>query len=496
MAQLYMKFFVVVVLVTTLLACNSVPDYPPRPQSADITENSAVVAIEPPTESQKIAVPEPRKPDPDLLQVLANDFVWNRHLERLEVQQNLNSYINKPNEFKQILGRSAEFLPIIAAKVKARGLPAEIVFLPMIESGYQANVYSRSGAAGLWQLMPATAKHLGLQIDWWYDERLDIPASTDKALDYLEYLNKQFSGNWELAIAAYNGGQSHVRSRMRRAKSKSFWKLPLKQETENYLPKLLAIVEIIRNPDIYGIELPLIDQKSELSSLEFNYQIDLRLAAETADIDYQQLKKLNPSFQHWISPPQGNYKLLLPKQQADKLASALPDLKPDRQTSWDHYRVKYGDTLSGIAKDFGTTLDALISINGLSTSGIYARQQLLIPKTAPQPASSDPSTIKQLYIVQSGDSLWKIAQRNKLSVTNLKKLNSIGHNGLIRPGQVIILNEYPSSHSTTYRVKSGDSLSVIAHQFNVAVADLKSWNKLGNRDLIYPGQILKIRDDS
>lgn len=438
---------------------------------------------------------------PGLIALLASDFTWERHIDRPEVQHRINTYKKSPRQLQQILARSIDFLPLIVEQLEARDLPTELAFLPLIESGYQTNIYSQSGAAGLWQLMPATAQYLGLEIDWWYDQRLDIQASTDKALDYLQYLYKRFDGDWELAITAYNGGEGHLRSRMRSAKSTNFWDLTLKRETEDYLPRLLAIAEILSNPSAHNIVTPHIEPVSGLASVAIDQQVDLRLAASSAGIEYNRFKTLNPSFQRWISPPKGQYQLLLPENSAQQLRNNMSSLEAKQIASWDHYRVKSGDTLIDIAREFGTTLRALMAVNELNNSRIYARQELLIPKPVSANSLSAGSarsanTIKELYIVEYGDSLWTIANRNNLSISQLRNLNSLYSSSVIQPGQVLILNQYFDGGETTYKVKYGDSLSEIAHQFDIALSDLKNWNQLGKEDLIHPGQLLTIRTDS
>jgi membrane-bound lytic murein transglycosylase D len=431
-----------------------------------------------------------------LIEDLVSDFTWDRHLDHSAVSRRLSWYQENPEQLEYVLQRATMLLPMLAKEIRERELPAELVFLPLIESGFQPSVYSRSGAAGLWQLMPATARSLGLRIDWWYDERLDIQASTVKALDYLVYLNQRFGGDWELTIAAYNGGEGHVQARMRRGQSDNFWELALKRETEQYVPRLLAVAEVLSNPEKYGITVPFVGKESLLRSMPLNEQIDLRLAAEVSGLDYQQFKWLNPDFQRWISPPKGEYSVLLPAGNMDYLMAEINGLKPDTDASWDHYRVRSGDTLGHIAEEFGTTVSAIRAINQLSSSRIYARQELLIPKSRAH-QSNDGSTMKELYIVKRGDSLWRIANRNGITIARLKRLNTLNDNTVLQPGQVLVLNEYSqttSSDETTYEVKSGDSLSVIADRFSVALADLMLWNSLDRSDLIHPGQILRIRN--
>ena len=486
-----MKYLFTILTSLTLCACGSLGT---SNHSSSNKQQGIEIGIPASEVRETAGKPQPEvtaiaETKPGLIESLVRDFSWDRHNKTPAVQKRIKSYQAKPGQLEQILARSAEFLPLIAEQITARGLPAELAFLPLVESGYQTDIYSRAGAAGLWQLMPATARHLGMQIDWWYDERLDIQLSTDRALDYLEYLNKQFDGDWELAITAYNGGEGHVRSRMRKAKSKNFWDLSLKRETTDYLPRLLAIAEILGNPKAYSVDIPDIGAVSGLNTIVLDRQVDLRLAASTAGIEYKKFKKLNPDFQRWISPPTGRYKLLLPRQNAALLQGRLDELEPDQLAGWDHYRVKSGDTLTDIAQEFGTSVRSLTVVNELPDSRIYARQELLIPR-------AEGSTAKELYIVQSGDSLWTIAKQNNLSINQLRKLNAIHKESVIQPGQVLILHGYLNGRETTYEVRPGDSLSEIAHQFDVAVTDLKTWNSLGSKDLIYPGQVLKIPRES
>ena len=384
----------------------------------------------------------------DLIADLAQEFSWDRHLQREEVSQRIRDYQKKPDQVGRILARSTPFLSLIAERVRSRNLPTELVFLPMIESGFQTAVQSSAGAAGLWQLMPSTARHLELKSDWWLDQRLDILLATDKALDYLQYLYYQFNGDWELAIAAYNGGESHVRARMRRANSDNLWDLKLKNETESYLPALLALTEILKNPTKYGINLPVISRQNRLTELPMPSQIDLRLAAAEIDMSYTDFRRLNPSFKRWISPPGDGFRLLVPDQQVAQLKKALESLQPDHSEHWDQYQVQSGDNLIRIARRFGTTVRAIVSVNQMADSRIFAHQTLLIPRNLNPAKISRPGSIKELYVVRTGDSLWKIARRHGISMRQLRQLNEIDNSSLIQPGMVLILSEEFVGNST------------------------------------------------
>lgn len=477
------------------------PLEPSEPTADEISHEIEIVETDPNAETIETAQPQvettssstPPQPS-DLLSKLRSSFTLNRQTDRPEVIEILESHKRNPDHYLEILTRGAPFLSLITAKIEERGMPLELALLPFVESGYEATSFSQSGAAGLWQIIPNTARHLDLEMGWWYDERLDILKSTDKALDYLSYLNDRFEGDWELTLAAYNGGESHVASRIRQASGNAdFWAIELKRETTAYVPKLLAAAEVVANPDKYGVELPTIHADDQLIAISVDTQLDLRLSAKAVGLTYSEFKKLNSGYLRWISEPGETAQLLIPVSEQANLLASINDIATDQNVAWDHYRVKNGDTLSEIAREFGTTLRALIAVNDLDDSRIYKNQDLLIPKSSEVTMSDagDSHTIKQLYIVESGDSLWEISRDHNVSIEEIRRLNSLRGNTL-RIGKVLVLAENFTGSEITYEVKSGDSLSTIANRFRVAVSDIRAWNALDS-DLIKLGQELTIR---
>ena len=450
----------------------------------------SVIVNDPQTTETSLRPSEPEH----LFAKLTENFAWNTHSQRSEVTKEIRKHQKQPNYFYEVLERSEPFLALIIEKLDERQMPRELALLPFVESSYDPSVFSQSKAGGLWQFMPSTAKSLGMHIDWWYDERLDIELSTDNALNYLAYLHGRFDNNWELALAAYNGGESHVSSRIKRANgNQDFWELSLKNETSSYVPKLLAIVELVSKPEQYGVKVPEIPISSPTRSVEFDKQIDLRLASEKIGMDYDDLSHLNSGYLRWISPPGKTYRLLIPADKHATLLAALDDITIDEQLAWNHYRVSQGDTLQEIASSFGTTEQALVAINQLKNSKIFINQDLFIPSSglSGKGFANQPYTIKRLYVVKQGDSLWQISRNQSVSINKIRALNSISGNG-IKPGQALILDETFTGTEITYMVKQGDSLSHIASRFHVPIADIRSWNSL-NGDLIKPGQSLLIR---
>ena len=489
-------------LAITLTACSiykldqTVADENSIP--ANESEQVAVVEeIAPNVEISAPIVEVVSPPEPQYLFTnLGESFTWETHAKRSEVSKEIRRHQKQPEYFYEVLNRSEPFLALIIAKLDERQMPRELALLPFVESGYDPTVFSSSEAGGLWQFIPSTARYMGMHMDWWYDERLDIELSTDKALDYLSYLHGRFDQNWELALAAYNGGEGHVSSRIKQAGGKQdFWGLSLKSETSSYVPKLLAIVELVSRAQNYGMQLPELPIDSPIVSVEFEKQIDLRRTSKVIGMEYDDLRHLNAGYLQWLSPPSKTHRLLIPADKQADFFSGLKDITTDEQLAWNHYRVRRGDSLIEIANQFDTTVKALSAVNQLEDSRIYVNQDLLIP-TSELPLTylaGQSNTIKQLYVVKQGDSLWNISSDQGVTIKQIQRLNSLSGNH-IKPGQVLVLAETYTGREITYMVKSGDSLSLIASRFQVAIADIRSWNALDG-DLIKPGQALKIKAD-
>nr|WP_232220587.1 transglycosylase SLT domain-containing protein [Legionella tunisiensis] len=257
---------------------------------------------------------------PNVWDVLRNQFALNHEVSQPEVQTQLRWLVSHPS-YLQKLAQSEPYIYHIVTEIKKRRMPGEIALLPMIESAYDPFAYSGAGAAGLWQLMPGTGNNLGLKQDWWFDGRRSIRPSTDAALNYLTYLNKYFNGNWILAIAAYDSGEGTVSRAIKNSRQYSrnisFWTLPVPQETKAYVPRLLALAEIIKYPQRYRVTLPDIPHVPYFEEVNIGSQIDLNHAAKLAGISYKDLIKLNPGFNRWTTAPYKPFKLLIP---ADKVA--------------------------------------------------------------------------------------------------------------------------------------------------------------------------------
>ena len=465
----------------------------------------------------------------DLWQDIRSGFALNHDIEDPRIDHQMQRYSGNQVYFDRIIERAQRYLPHIYAEVHARGLPMELVLLPVIESGYDPFAYSHGRASGLWQFIPETGAHFGLRQDWWRDGRRDIIDSTEAALTYLTQLHQFFDEDWELALAAYNAGQGNVMRALRHNESRQqptdYWNLStLPHETRHYLPKLLAIARIIDNPDTYDVVLAPVEHTPYFAVVEFDSQIDLAQAAQLAEIPLDELYLLNPSFNQWATHPEGPHRLLLPAPQASVFEQALQQVPPNQRVGWTRYRIQPGDALLSIARRHQTTVDVLRSVNQLNGNLIRAGDYLLIPTAR---ASADtyalsadnrlaytqnqaPSTNRQQvnHRVQSGESFWLIAQRYGVEIQELARWNGRGVNDPIRAGETLVVWQTQAAESSPiqlasrtelrpigYTVRSGDSLALIASRFNVGVSDIREWNTALNGDLIFPGQRLRLYVD-
>lgn len=443
------------------------------------------------------------------------------------IKQHIKWYSSHPEHLKRTFERAKPFLAYIVEETTKRQIPTEMVLLPIVESAFQTFAYSPGRAAGIWQIIPRTGKHLKLKQNWWYDGRRDVYASTPAALNLLQQLNKQYKGNWDHALAAYNGGSRRVSKEIRKNRMKGqstdFWHLKLSRETRDYVPKIYALKHIIQHPADYGITLEPMSNKVPFTVVDTGGQIDLAIAANLAGLSIEELYQLNPGYNRWATAPKGPHRLLLPTKQAATFQANLGDLPQEKRIKWLRHKIKEGETLSHIAVKYETTLAMLKRSNKLRKNQIRAGQYLLIP-TATKHLSRYSLSSKQrtsrlqntprsghkhIHIVQSGDSFWDIAQQFNVSVGKLAKWNGMSPKDLLVTGKKLVVwtsakqtphsssilnSSYPNQlQKIRYVVRNGDSLARIADKFRVGVKDLKSWNNVGK--YIQPGQKLTLLVD-
>ena len=387
--------------------------------------------------------------------VLRSQFALNHEVTQPEVQAQLHWFLNHPG-YLQRLAESEPYIYHIVTAIKNRGLPGELALLPMIESAYNPFAYSTVGAAGLWQLMPDTGTNWGLRQDWWFDARRSIPSSTHAALNYLTYLHRYFNGNWILAIAAYDAGEGAVSRAIKNAGQPAhaarFWTLPLPNETKTYLPRLLALAEIIKNPGLYQVTLPDIPHIPYFEEVNIGSQIDLNNAARLAGISYKELIKLNPGYNRWATAPNQPFKLLIPRNKVAHFNRNLASLPREKRISWTEHRVENGDTLNSVAQRYFTTVKLVRELNQLKTDRLRLGQYLLIPSSRNSKPITPPAkrqrlimsqTYKVIHIVQPGDSYPSLEKKYKVAAALIQGWNKMIPTLPLKPGTQLIIWRTP-----------------------------------------------------
>jgi membrane-bound lytic murein transglycosylase D len=451
-------------------------------------------------------------------------------VDNSRVQAQLNWYLEHRAYLTRVMERAAPILPFILNELEKENLPTELALLPIVESAYQAFAYSTGRASGLWQIIPATGKHLGLKQNWWYDGRRDIIESTRAAIRYLVSLSGQFDGDWQLALASYNAGPGRIRAAIRHNKKKNlpidFWHLTkIHKETTDYVPKLLALKELFGNPEKYELELFPVDNKHSYALVELDEQLDLALAADLAGLTINELYQLNPAFNRWATAPKGPHRLLLPLDKAESFKVALQAVPIEKRINWVRHKIKTGENLGSISRRYQSTIALIKSVNNIKGSQIRAGKYLMVPtatkslKTYTMSKNERLNKIqnktrsgtKKAHFVRSGQSLWTISRNYGVTTAALAKWNGMAPIDTLRIGQKLIVwtkrapkaQQVSVSSTTTgptktvralrYTIRKGDSLSRIADRFNILVSDIKRWNKIGK--YIQPGQKLKLYVD-
>ena len=459
----------------------------------------------------------------DIWERIIDAYSLNLQVENPRIQSQLNWYKSHPRYLDRVASRGVRYLHFIAEQIEAREVPGELALLPIVESAFDPFAYSHGRASGVWQFIPATGRDFGLQQDWWHDGRRDIRAATEAALRYLSALQREFKGDWLLALAAYNSGAGTVRKAIRKnrraGKPTDFWSLSLPRETRAYVPKLIALAKLVKDPEYYGVSLKPLANEPYFAVVNTGGQIDLSQAAELAETSLEEIYKLNPEYNRWATHPQGPHELLIPVEKRDVFEQQIALLPKNARVKWQRYQVRSGDSLLTISRRFHTTPDALKQANGLRGSVIRAGQQLLIPaafkgqkayshsvgqRLARLKQARQPSNTQKLeYSVRSGDSFWQIARNHDVKVSQLARWNGMAPGDPLKAGQTLVIwskksqpNKREVIRKVRYRVRSGDSLARIAQKFSVRVSDIRRWNSKQTRSkYLQPGQRLTLYVD-
>ena len=372
------------------------------------------------------------------------DDVWARirlglnwqEIDHARVDKAREGFLRQHNYVPATQDRADYYLHHIVEEVDKRDMPMEITLLPMVESNLDPFAASHAGAAGLWQIMPRTGKHLGLAQDSWYDGRQDLRDSTTGALDYLEKLHQRFDNDWLLALAAYNCGAANVSRAQRINKAKGldtdYWSLDLPSETHNYVPKLLALVQIVADPQKFNVTIPTVDNSPSFEIVQIKRPMHLVKAAQMAGVNIDALRALNPGRLRGSIFTQGTSELLLPIGALDQFEVSMAQADPEELMQWGSYQIQPGDNLGDIAEQFNTRVVLLQQINGIQGTKIRAGDTLNVPISI---TGSSEETFAHDYRVREGDSLHRIADKFKISVSDIVTWNALDPAAYIRPGQ-------------------------------------------------------------
>ena len=442
---------IAVAVCATLAGCQSMD------HSAQTTERASLkIAKRIPQDPLWLSQKPSPLPPPD---------VWERMRQGFKLQdgQNVNPRIEQqrlwfasnPSFLENAGERGSLYIHYIVERLEERNMPLELALLPAIESAYNPMAYSHANAVGLWQFIPSTGRYFNLRQTRAYDGRRDITASTLAALNYLNRLHDMFNGDWLLALAAYNAGEGTVSRAIERNEKlglpTDYWNLPLPQETKDYVPKLLALSQVVLAPEAYGINLNPIANEPYFEMVEIKQSMDLSRVAALAEIDEDEMFQLNPAYKQRATTD-GPQHLLVPTAKAQLLTASLSNLSSDQ----------------------------LVSLR--PNKPVFDKV-----------ASTSPARLNRKYRVKSGDNLTLIAKANKVNVKDLQHWNKLSGNNL-KAGQVLVMQDTrkPSGKKPTqYKVQKGDSLYMVAKRFNVEMQHLKRWNP-NSAKALKPGQMLTV----
>jgi membrane-bound lytic murein transglycosylase D len=520
-------------LVVTGCSTTSKNSFNDRPPEYTEMDNSYVRHSLHPFGKQKYNIPANYK-----------NTIWERlislyslpDIQNERVDHELNWYLRHPAYLARVQQRAEPYLHLILDEIEAKNLPGELALLPIVESAFLPEAYSKSDASGLWQFIPATGRLYGLQQNIWYDGRRDVFASTRAATSFLKHLGETFGGDWHLALAAYNYGKGNVRKAIEKNENLNlptdYWSLDLPKETADYVPRLLAIAKIFANAEKYNIGLQYIPNKPYCELVDVKSQLDLNKAAELAETPLNEFLKLNPGFNLSSTAPQGPHHLLIPVKKAQLFKQNLAQLPYEErvdqkryqaetmaqlrhaeiQTTPSQYKVKAGDNLLSIADKNKTTPQLIRQANHLTSNAIQSGMVLKMPTHQTQHATALTANAKsgsaQVYVVKHGDTLWNIAQKFSVSGKDIAEWNKLKPNTALVMGQKLSIKaplkqqtvaskgktSLPAAgiRSISYTVKQGDSLAQISRKFNVSIADLRKWNSPAISTSLTPGQKLKV----
>ena len=411
----------------------------------------------------------------------------------------INKHLKNKDNFDEFLSNSYYFIYYVVQELEAANLPVELALIPFIESNYDPFSISPSGAVGLWQFMPKTGRFYNLEKSWWNEDRHDPYRSTHAAIGYFKYLFDRFDNDIYLALAAYNAGPTyldrHINKNKRKNLNTDFWSLNLNDQVTNYIPKYVALREIIFNSEKYEVKLPEIPVESVVKKIEIPGQVEILNLSEYLDIKPELIYKLNAGYTKWASAPKDKSIFYVPIEKTYMLDSPDSPFENVNQINWISHKVVSGDNLWNLAEKYDTEIQIIKKINYLEKDLLSINDTLLIPLSSMQSNNFIPY---EMHIVSEGDTLWDIAEKYNIELAHLIKINSLNKNAYLQLGQQLTIgnknihrNIESKKRTILYSVKQGDNLYKISDLFDVSIESIKEINEFQSNQLM-PGQIIKI----
>jgi len=447
-----------------------------------------------------ISVEEPKQVASDVWEymIINNNYDHNIKFDEKTINY-INNHIKDVDKFNDFLNKSYYFIYYVIQELEAADLPPELALIPFVESNYDPFSISPSGAVGLWQFMPKTGRMFNLEKSWWSEDRHDPYRSTHAAIGYFKYLLKRFDDDLYLALAAYNAGPTYLDRQINKNKRRNmdydFWSLDLNKQVTEYIPKYIAIREIVFNSEKYGVVLPDIPVESVVKRIEIPGQVEILTLSEYLEIPPELIYKLNAGYTKWASAPKDKSIFYVPIEKTYLLDSPDSPFDNVNQINWISHIVVPGDSLWKLAHKYDTEVKIIKKINYLESDLLSLKDTLLIPLSSTKSNNFIPY---EMHIVSEGDTLWSISNKYNIDIKDITRMNSLNKDSILRLGQQLTIgnknihrNIESKKRTILYSVKQGDNLYKISDIFDVSVEDIKQINEFETSDLM-PGQIIKI----
>ncbi len=407
--------------------------------------------------------------------------------------------------FRRWMSRSTRYIPMMQTILESRGLPRDLVYLSMIESGFNTQAKSWASAVGPWQFIAGTAKDFNLRNDFWVDERRDPVKSTHAAARFLAQLHREL-GHWYLAWAGYNTGGNRVRRMIATQKTNDFWQLSdgrkgFAKETKHYVPKLIACALVAKHPEAFGFSHDEFDYQRphEFEEVKLTSQVDLDVLARAANITIEELTEYNPELKRWCTPPANEkdpYVVRIPRASAALFAENFSKYTPQERLNFVFHKVKKGDTLSGIARQHSSAPEAILKMNGLkSAKSLRVNAELIVPTPSARAVKAGkPDASFERQVAHARKSIVPVRPEEEVPA-------GAGTAKTVAQGTVAV-EKVSGKTRVTYGVASGDTLWSIGNRFDCSITDLKNWNevlergakrmRVGTSLIIWPGAKAKL----